>query len=122
MGNLTIKRAYDAVQSVDGKRILVDRIWPRGIKKETLQLDLWAKKIAPTKELRQEFNHEPEKFQWFTKQYFEELAENSYTSEFVTTIKKWLENQNVTLIYSAKNPQYNQAQVLLEFLQEHPSN
>nr|WP_207940237.1 DUF488 family protein [Enterococcus sp. DIV2402]MBO0463592.1 DUF488 family protein [Enterococcus sp. DIV2402] len=118
MGNLTIKRAYDTVQSVDGKRILVDRIWPRGIKKEKLQLDLWAKQIAPTKELRQEFNHEPEKFQWFTKQYLEELAENSYTSEFVTTIKKWLENQNVTLIYSAKNPQYNQAQVLLEFLQE----
>lgn len=118
MGNLTIKRAYDTVQSVDGKRILVDRIWPRGIKKEKLQLDLWAKQIAPTKELRQEFNHEPEKFQWFTKQYLKELAENSYTSEFVTTIKKWLENQNVTLIYSAKNPQYNQAQVLLEFLQE----
>lgn len=118
MGNLTIKRAYDAVQSVDGKRILVDRIWPRGIKKEKLQLDLWAKQIAPTKELRQEFNHEPEKFQWFTNQYLEELAENSYTSEFVTTTKKWLENQNVTLIYSAKNPQYNQAQVLLEFLQE----
>ena len=102
MGNLTIKRAYDAVQSVDGKRILVDRIWPRGIKKEKLQLDLWAKQIAPTKELRQEFNHEPEKFQWFTNQYLEELAENSYTSEFVTTTKKWLENHNVTLIYSAK--------------------
>ena len=118
MGNLTIKRAYDAVQSVDGKRILVDRIWSRGIKKEKLQLDLWAKQIAPTKELRQEFNHEPEKFQCFTNQYLEELAENPYTSEFVTTTKKWLENHNVTLIYSAKNPQYNQAQVLLEFLQE----
>lgn len=118
MGNLTIKRAYDAVQSVDGKRILVDRIWPRGIKKEKLQLDLWAKQIAPTKELRQEFNHEPEKFQWFTNQYLEELAENPYTYEFVTTTKKWLENYNVTLIYSAKNPQSNQAQVLLEFLQE----
>ena len=113
-----LKRAYDTVNVTDGKRILVDRIWPRGVKKETLQLDLWAKQLAPTKALRQAFNHEPEKFSWFTEQYQKELQQNPATPEFVFTVKQWLETANVTLIYSAKDPLFNQAQVLQKFLQE----
>ncbi|KAF1302860.1 DUF488 family protein [Enterococcus saccharolyticus] len=118
MGKLKIKRAYEEMTPEDGKRILVDRVWPRGIKKETLHLDLWAKDIAPTKELRQQFNHQVEKFSWFQTNYRTELAANSSVTAFIQQISEWLQTENVTLIYSAKDTQHNQAVVLAQFLKE----
>lgn len=118
MGELKIKRAYEEVTPEDGKRILVDRVWPRGIKKEILHLDLWAKDIAPTKELRQQFNHQVEKFSWFREKYCAELAANSDVAAFIQQISEWLQIENVTLIYSAKDTRHNQAVVLAQFLKE----
>ncbi|AOF48721.1 DUF488 domain-containing protein [Tetragenococcus halophilus] len=118
MGNLQIKRAYEDIEPSDGKRILVDRMWPRGIKKEKLALALWEKGIAPTNDLRKEFGHDPEKFPWFEKEYKKELDNNDKTQEFVEQIADWLQEDNVTLIYGAKDKKYNQAVVLKDYLQE----
>ncbi|MCF1686232.1 DUF488 family protein [Tetragenococcus halophilus] len=118
MGSLQIKRAYEDVEPSDGKRVLVDRMWPRGIKKEKLALALWEKDIAPTNDLRKEFGHDPEKFPWFEKEYKKELNNNDKTQEFVEQIADWLQEDNVTLIYGAKDKKYNQAVVLKDYLQE----
>ncbi|AYW50320.1 DUF488 domain-containing protein [Tetragenococcus halophilus] len=118
MGNLQIKRAYEDIEPSDGKRVLVDRMWPRGIKKEKLALALWEKSIAPTNDLRKEFGHDPEKFPWFEKEYKKELDNNDKTQEFVEQIADWLQADNVTLIYGAKDKKYNQAVVLKNYLQE----
>lgn len=118
MGSLQIKRAYKDVEPSDGKRVLVDRMWPRGIKKEKLALALWEKDIAPTNDLRKEFGHDPEKFPWFEKEYKKELNNNDKTQEFVEQIADWLQEDNVTLIYGAKDKKYNQAVVLKDYLQE----
>lgn len=118
MGSLQIKRAYEDVEPSDGKRVLVDRMWPRGIKKEKLALALWEKDIAPTNDLRKEFGHDPEKFPWFEKEYKKELDNNDKTQEFVEQIADWLQEDNVTLIYGAKDKKYNQAVVLKDYLQE----
>ncbi|HLQ40225.1 MAG TPA: DUF488 family protein [Tetragenococcus sp.] len=116
MGNLLIKRAYEAVDANDGKRVLVDRMWPRGIKKEKLALDLWEKSLAPTSQLRKKFGHDPQKFSWFKKEYQKELEQNDELDNFIEQIKTWLNYANVTLIYSAKDQQHNQAVVLQEYL------
>ncbi|GMA07514.1 hypothetical protein GCM10025886_06650 [Tetragenococcus halophilus subsp. flandriensis] len=118
MGNLQIKRAYEDIDPSDGKRVLVDRMWPRGIKKEKLELALWEKEIAPTNDLRKEFGHDPEKFPWFEKEYKKELDNNDKIPEFVEQIAEWLKEDNVTLIYGAKDKKYNQAVVLKDYLQE----
>lgn len=116
MGELQIKRAYVTFEKTDGKRVLVDRMWPRGIKKEKLALDLWEKEIAPTNELRKEFGHDPQKFAWFKKNYQKELDQNERTEKLKTQIDKWLAEGNVTLIYGAKDEVHNQAVVLKEYL------
>lgn len=118
MGELQIKRAYDDFTAEDGKRVLVDRLWPRGIKKETLALDLWEKSIAPTNELRKEFNHIPEKYPWFKDHYRQEIEANAIYPTFLAQIKGWLQTENVTLIYGAKDEIHNQAVVLQERLLE----
>ncbi|AYW44912.1 DUF488 family protein [Tetragenococcus koreensis] len=122
MGNLQIKRAYEDIEPSDGKRVLVDRMWPRGIKKEKLQLALWEKEIAPTNELRKEFGHDPEKFSWFQKEYKKELDNNDNTQDFVNQIAEWLKEDNVTLIYGAKDKEDNQAVVLKDYLSEKIGN
>lgn len=118
MGNLRIKRAYEEVEKSDGKRILVDRMWPRGIKKEKLKLDLWEKSVAPSRDLRKSFGHDPDKFDWFKKEYLKELSANKEMTDFAAQLKEWLTDSNVTLIYGAKDQKHNQAVVLQEYLQE----
>lgn len=118
MGELKLKRAYEDLSAVVGKRVLVDRIWPRGIKKETLHLDLWEKEIAPSSELRKAFNHVPEKYLWFKEAYLAELHDNPVYGLFLEQVRQWIEVGDVTLIYGAKDEEHNQAVVLQEKLVE----
>lgn len=103
MTELKIKRAYEKIASTDGKRILVDRIWPRGVSKEKIEISNWAKEIAPSTEIRKAFNHQSEKFQWFKKRYLQELCQNPESVDFFDNVKKYLKTENVTLIYGAKD-------------------
>jgi uncharacterized protein YeaO (DUF488 family) len=114
MAGINIKRAYEPTAKSDGCRILVDRLWPRGIKKEESHFDLWMKEIAPSNELRKWFNHETEKWEEFKKKYLTELKDAPAVDELSKLIKK---HKTVTLVYSAKDEQHNQAIVLKEFLE-----
>ncbi len=118
MTKLQKKRVYDEAEKSDGYRILVDRLWPRGIKKEELPYELWAKSITPSDGLRKSFNHEEDKFETFKKEYLYELAENEEAAAFIEAVKEQLKEQNVTLLYAAKDREINQAAVLLDWLDE----
>jgi uncharacterized protein YeaO (DUF488 family) len=114
---IRLKRAYDDPASDDGVRILVDRLWPRGIKKEDLALDAWAKEVAPSNELRKWFGHDPRRWPEFKKRYRSELKK----TQAAETIRKVLVGKKrvrtVTLLYGAKDREHNQAVVLRDFLQ-----
>lgn len=112
MYQLQIKRIYQPIEASDGFRILVDRLWPRGIKKEDAHINLWEKRITPTSALRKWFNHQPEKFAQFALQYQQELAQNPQSQDFLTICQQQLEKQNVTLLYAAKDPKCNHALIL----------
>ncbi|MCC6253065.1 MAG: DUF488 domain-containing protein [Bacteroidia bacterium] len=112
---LKIKRVYDKPQTNDGYRLLIDRLWPRGISKEEAKLDEWLKDIAPSNELRKWFNHIPERFEEFKKKYADELKPQHET---LLRIKKMAEKQNLTLLYSAKDTQHNNAVVLEELIKK----
>ena len=111
--NIKIKRVYEKPDKKDGFRILVDRLWPRGVSKEKAALDLWLKDIAPTTELRKWFNHDPEKWKDFIKKYRVELKENK---EPVLVLKDYVEKGSVTLLYAAKDEVHNEAQVIKDFI------
>lgn len=108
---IRIKRVYEKPESRDGRRILVDRVWPRGVKKEQAKIDLWLKDIAPSMRLRKWFGHDPEKWDEFRKRYRDELGRNR---EAVSILRKELEKGPVTLVYSAKDEAHNQAVVIRE--------
>lgn len=110
---IKIKRIYDDPSKNDGYRILIDRIWPRGVSKEDAELDDWNKDIAPSDKLRKWFDHDPEKFDEFAKKYREELDDKK---EDLTEIRKKAEKQTVTLLYGAKDTKHNQAVVLQNVL------
>lgn len=110
---LKTKRIYEAPERSDGYRILVDRLWPRGISKEKAAVDEWNKIIAPSPELRKFFSHKTDLFDTFKKLYIEELKTQKVE---LTRIKTLTANQNVTLLFGAKDEQHNQAVVLLEVL------
>lgn len=111
---IQIKRAYDEVSRDDGFRILVDRLWPRGLSKEKLKIDLWLKEIAPSPELRKSFGHDPDKWDWFRTSYLEELKEKS---ELISSVKKLeQEKGKITLVYAAKDENHNNAVVLQELV------
>lgn len=112
MHKLSIKRVYKKPEKADGFRILVDRLWPRGVSKSEAAVDLWLKDVAPSTDLRVWFNHEPEKFKDFSKKYTLELKHNPAVHE----IEKELQKHNVTLIYAAKDPNINHAAVLCKFI------
>lgn len=112
-----LKRAYDTAADSDGKRILVDRVWPRGISKEKADLYEWLKEIGPSKELRQWFNHDPEKFAEFNKKYRDELQNGEQKAAYDTLKEIQKEYNTITLVFSAKNEENNQAQVLKEMLE-----
>ena len=114
--NIQIKRVYDAPEESDGTRILVDRLWPRGIKKETLQLDDWAKALAPSTEARKAFAHKAENFGEFKGRYEAELDQSAEAHEYVSTLAA-SDPPVVTLLYAAKDPQVNHAIVLKGWLE-----
>lgn len=114
--NIQIKRVYDAPEESDGTRILVDRLWPRGIKKETLQLDDWAKVLAPSTEARKAFAHKAENFGEFKGRYEAELDQSAEAHEYVSTLAA-SSPPVVTLLYAAKDPQVNHAIVLKGWLE-----
>lgn len=114
--NIQIKRVYDAPEVSDGTRILVDRLWPRGIKKETLQLDDWAKVLAPSTEARKAFAHKAENFGEFKGRYEAELDQSAEANEYVSTLAA-SNPPVVTLLYAAKDPQVNHAIVLKGWLE-----
>ncbi|EPF69310.1 hypothetical protein GCM10025882_10340 [Acinetobacter gyllenbergii] len=109
---IEIKRIYDPVAVSDGKRILVDRLWPRGVSKERAHLDLWLKEIAPSTALRQAFCHKAEHWLSFQQGYYQELKENPYVQQ----LREMAAQQQLTLIYAAKDPQLNHALVLKNYL------
>jgi uncharacterized protein YeaO (DUF488 family) len=113
-----IKRAYEPAECSDGMRILVDRLWPRGVKKTTLKLDRWIKEVAPTSQLRQWFGHKPARFAEFSRRYRAELAGNAAVAE----LRKLGERKTVTLIYAARDPAVNHALVLESVLQRRPAH
>lgn len=110
---IQMKRVYEAPLTSDGKRVLVDRLWPRGLTKEKAKVDLWLKDIAPTTELRKWFGHDPAKWNEFKKRYHEELKKNN---EVVAKLVDILKSGKVTLVYSAKDEEHNDAVVLKEYL------
>ncbi len=110
-----IKRVYDNFSDNDGYRILVDRLWPRGVSKEKAKIDLWMKEIAPTNNLRKWFSHDAEKWELFKIKYMEELKEKL---SLLKEIKKIENNEKViTLVYAAKDENRNNAVVLKEVLE-----
>jgi uncharacterized protein YeaO (DUF488 family) len=112
MGSIAIKRVYDPPSPDDGFRVLVDRLWPRGMTKEAAALDLWAKDLAPSPDLRKEFNHQPERFAEFTHHYLGELSCNPAVAAFRSELKR----PKVTLLYGAHDRANNHALVLADFL------
>ena len=113
---MQLKRAYDKPQSDDGFRILVDRVWPRGVRKEDLKLDLWLKDAAPSTELRKWFGHDPARWKKFEKKYFHELDHNPAVLE---PIREAAHKHAVTLVYGARDTEHNNAVALAEYLQKH---
>lgn len=107
---MKIKRVYEPPEKEDGIRILVDRLWPRGLTKEKAKVDLWLKDIAPSTALRKWFGHDPGKWEEFKKRYRQELKENKVP---VSLLKEQMEKADVTLIYAAKDEDHNEALVLL---------
>ncbi|MBT2552375.1 DUF488 domain-containing protein [Arthrobacter sp. ISL-5] len=117
-GSFQIKRIYDDPADDDGCRVLVDRLWPRGVTKERAGLELWLKEIAPSPPLRQEFAHMQERFADFRAQYEDELEDNPAVEQLLDLAAR---HKRVTLLYAAKDPEVNHARVLLEFLQQRSS-
>ncbi|MDM1019840.1 DUF488 family protein [Acinetobacter sp. VNK23] len=109
---IQIKRIYEDVAETDGKRILVDRLWPRGVSKERVHLDLWLKEIAPSAELRKEFNHQAEHWLSFQQKYYQELDSNPH----VTELREMERHEMLTLLYAAKDPKINHALVLKNYV------
>lgn len=110
--DLKIERIYTKPADTDGYRILVDRLWPRGISKVNAQLDLWQKEIGPSTELRKWFGHDPEKYPEFKERYLSELAANPLYPDFIKLVQEQLTTNNVILLYGAKDEEHNQAVVL----------
>ncbi len=113
---IQLKRAYDPASPQDGKRFLVERLWPRGIKKTALPLDEWLKEVAPSTELRQWFGHDPAKWREFQRRYFAELEKRP---EAWGQLNQLAQRGRVTLIYSSRDQEHNNAVALKSFLEQH---
>lgn len=114
--NPRLKRVYEQPSDEDGMRILVDRLWPRGLTKEKAKVDLWLKDIAPSTELRKWFAHDPNKWKNFIKKYEMELREND---EAVKLLKEQIKKRVVSLVYGARDEEHNEARVLKDYLISH---
>ena len=114
LGSIRIKRVYDSPSEDDGLRVLVDRLWPRGLKKADSQIDFWAKELAPTTELRKWFNHEEQKFSKFRFSYLQEL---SFKQDIIRKIFELADNKIITLLFASTDHLHNHAVVLQDFLE-----
>ncbi|MHB0987490.1 MAG: DUF488 domain-containing protein [Bellilinea sp.] len=113
---IRIKRAYDPPAAEDGIRVLVDRLWPRGLTKEKLQLAAWLKEVAPSNALRQQVHHDPAHGDQFVAAYHQELAANPLA---VQTLLEYARQDTLTLIYGARDTVHNQAVVLKQYLEKY---
>ncbi|SET59007.1 Uncharacterized conserved protein YeaO, DUF488 family [Nitrosospira multiformis] len=113
--NLKLKRVYEPSDKNDGTRILVDRLWPRGMTKAKAGVDIWLKELAPSAELRKWFGHDPGKWTEFKKRYRAELEEND---EQLAQLREEIKKGAVTLLYGAKDEEHNDAIALAEFLRD----
>ena len=113
---ISLKRAYEAPSRSDGFRILVERLWPRGVKKQNAKIDLWLKEVAPSTELRKWFNHEPDKWAEFKRRYFEELQSRP---ESLQTLREQVRAGEVTFVFSSRELRFNNAVALKEFVEKH---
>ena len=118
---IAIKRAYDPSSRSDGTRILVDRLWPRGIKKEKAHIEKWVRELGPSNELRQFFGHDPARWQVFRRRYLAELK-RSEARALLAELEEIAHKRTLTLIYGAKDPEHNQAVVLKELLDKQLSH
>lgn len=111
--NVGIRRVYDPPEKNEGLRVLVDRLWPRGVRKDDLQYDLWEKDIAPSPDLRKWFGHKPERWKEFHEKYRKELA-SPETKERLQAVAKEAGKRRITLLYGARDPEHNHALVLAD--------
>lgn len=109
------KRAYDPPEPGDGHRILIDHVWPRGIKRDALRLDEWARELAPSDELRRWFGHDPERFDEFRARYRDELASHA---DKLDELRRRARKAPLTIVYAARDREHNNAAVLAEMLRD----
>jgi uncharacterized protein YeaO (DUF488 family) len=111
--DIRLKRAYDPAASSDGYRVLIDRLWPRGVSRQRAKLDEWERNLPPSTKLRQWFGHEPGRFEEFRRRYIEELRSQRPR---LTELRRRARNGTLTLVYSARDTEHNDAVVLAEIL------
>jgi uncharacterized protein YeaO (DUF488 family) len=111
--DIRLKRAYDPPDSSDGYRLLIDRLWPRGISRERAALDCWQKDLAPSKQLRQWFGHQPRRFEEFRRRYLDELRSQR---PLIAALRRRARDGTLTLVYAAHDAEHNDAVVLAEVL------
>jgi uncharacterized protein YeaO (DUF488 family) len=111
--DVAVKRAYEPVDEDDGYRVLIDRLWPRGVSKERARLDEWARELAPSTELRRWFGHDPARFEEFRRRYIEELAAEG---DKLDELRRRSSSGKVTLVHGARDSEHNDAVVLAELL------
>ncbi len=114
--DVRLKRAYDPAEPRDGYRVLVDRLWPRGVSKERAHLDEWARELAPSAELRTWFGHDPDRFAEFERRYRAELAAHD---EKLDELRRRAREGTLTLVYGARDEEHDDAVVLAELVREH---
>lgn len=113
---ILLKRAYESSSKNDGFRILVDRIWPRGVSKDAANIDLWAKEVTPSTDLRKWFSHDPAKWNEFKKSYIQELEDvPDAVEEFISSLR---EHDTVTFVYGAKDTEHTHALILKEYIEK----
>ena len=113
VGAVSLKRAYETPSATDGCRILVERLWPRGVSKRTARIDLWARDVAPSTELRRWFNHDPERWAEFKRRYFKELRD--HREELEPVIER-VRRGHVTFVFGSREERFNNAVALREFV------
>ncbi|CAM3599152.1 DUF488 domain-containing protein [Marinicrinis lubricantis] len=117
MSNIQIKRVYAEALPSDGRRVLVDRLWPRGLTKEQAAVHVWMKEIAPSHELRKWFHHDPAQFDAFKEKYKRELQQDAGKLELLKQLREWEREDILTFVYSAKDPHNNQAILLKQWIE-----
>ncbi|MEJ8305202.1 DUF488 domain-containing protein [Saccharibacillus sacchari] len=119
---LQIKRVYDTPAQEDGFRVLVDRLWPRGLSRERVKFDEWMRELSPTPSLRRWFSHTPERFDYFRERYLAQLDDGEGNTDRAAFLLRQAEKGRVTLLYGAKDPVHNHAVVLEEWLRRQAGN